>query len=481
MKIETFLKRLIFVFMVLSFFSCKKEESAPAELSVSQSSIIFTADGGFQEVTVVCNANWSVTSPMSAWLELSKTSGESGSTVIRLTTLSKNESGATRSAIIIINSSNGEAKRVKVSQPPTLFPSYNTSPKPADVTGMSSSTIELAAKIRLGWNIGNTLEAPGGESGWGNPAITEDYIKFVKQQGFNAIRLPCAWDMTHLNDRTKAQIDPAWLARVKEVVGYCVKNDLYVLLNVHWDGGWLENNCTPIKKDSVNAKQKALWEQIATTLRDFDEHLMFASANEPNVSNAEEMKVLLSYHQSFIDAVRSTGGKNVYRTLVIQGSSDFISVNAFPVDPTPNRLMYEEHNYTPYQFTALEDDASWGNMFYYWGAQHHSTIEPSRNATWGEEDEQRKYFEKLKTNFVDKGIPVLMGEYGAFRRDDSNHLPKDLATHNDAIDYWITYVTKQALSHGVKPFYWDTGGVLDRQHYTVKDARTIKALIEGGK
>jgi hypothetical protein len=167
--------------------------------------------------------------------------------------------------------------------------------------------------------------------------------------------------------------------------------------------------------------------------------------------------------------------------LVLQGSSEFISVKAFPVDPTPNRIMFEEHNYTPFQFCALNGDASWGKMFYYWGAGHHSSLEPGRNPTWGEEEEHIKYFKKIKEQFVDKGIPVLMGEYGAYRRNGSEHVPLDLATHNDAVDYWITFVTKQAKANGIVPFWWDTGGALDRKNNTVKDQRTIDAIFEGAK
>jgi endoglucanase len=107
----------------------------------------------------------------------------------------------------------------------------------------------------------------------------------------------------------------------KRSSGILRKNDMYVLLNIHWDGGWLDNNINTLKQDSVNAKQKALWEQIATTMRDFDEHLMFASANEPPVDNAAQMAILATYHQTFVNAVRSTGGKNSYRVLVVQGPS----------------------------------------------------------------------------------------------------------------------------------------------------------------
>src|SRR5204863_5526786 len=97
---------------------------------------------------------------------------------------------------------------------------------------------------------------------------------------------------THLSDPKKAKIDPAWLNRVKEVVGWCVANDMYVMLNAHGDAGWLEANVNLAKKDSVNAIQKAMWEQIATTMRDFDEQLIFAGANEPAVKDAEQMAVL---------------------------------------------------------------------------------------------------------------------------------------------------------------------------------------------
>lgn len=353
----------------------------------------------------------------------------------------------------------------------TIFASYNTSPIAPDMTGMSSTAVLQAANMKLGWNIGNTLEAIGGETAWGNPIITNQYIQFIKQQGFNTIRLPCSWNQ--YSDLKTAKIQDAWLSRVKQVVQYCINNNMYVLLNIHWDGGWLENNCTTAKKDSVNAKQKAFWEQIATTMRDFDEHLMFASANEPNVTDGTQMGVLVSYHQSFVDAVRSTGGRNTYRILVVQGPSPLM--NQFPTDPTPNRIMFEEHDYTPYQFTALSADASWGSMFYYWGAGHHSIIEPSRNATWGEESDQNTYFLGLKQKFVDKGIPVLMGEYGAYRRTG----PLDTAAHQASVDYWITYVTKTAIANGVIPFFWDTGSALDRRNNVVLDHRTIDAIIAG--
>jgi len=451
--------------------SCHKNNVTP-QLSVSLTDITYAPEGGTSGVIITGNASWSISNPVS-WLQSNKTTGNSGTDSVVLTA-ALNVTGSTRSAIVEVTSSNGQVRRISVSQASTIYPSYNTTPQAPDTTGMGLTAVQLAAQIKLGWNIGNTMEAIGGETAWGNPLITNEFVHLVKQSGFNAIRIPCSWDQ--YSDKATAKIQDAWLARVKQVVQYCVNNNMYVLLNIHWDGGWLENNCTPNKKDSVNAKQKAFWEQIATTMRDFDEHLMFASANEPNANNATNMAVLLSYHQTFVNAVRSTGGRNRYRVLVVQGQSDLM--NAFPADPTPGRMMFEEHEYTPSQFTILSSDASWGNMVYYWGAGHHSTIEPSRNATWGEESDLNTYFQSMKAKFVDKGIPFLMGEYATQRRSTG---PLDTATHQASVDYWLTFVTKQALANGLKPFLWETGSVLDRRNYTVLDPRTINAIMAGGK
>jgi endoglucanase len=201
-----------------------------------------------------------------------------------------------------------------------LYPDYNQNPIAPDATGMGSTAVQLASRMRLGLNIGNTMEAIGGETAWGNPLVTEALVKAAKADGFNAIRLPVAWDQ--YTSQQTARIDQAWLDRVKLVVKYCVDNQMYVLVNIHWDGGWLERNVVPDKQVANNARQKALWTQIATQLRDFDEHLMFASANEPNVDTAAQMTVLNSYHQTFVDAVRATGGKNAHRILVLQGPSN---------------------------------------------------------------------------------------------------------------------------------------------------------------
>lgn len=391
-------------------------------------------------------------------------------------------------ALVALSAGNTDPAQVIMCQSGDLFPSYNMSPLPPDSTGMGSSASELGANIILGWNLGNSLEATGGETSWGNPRVTKALIDLAKQSGFNAVRIPCSWNM-HLAGSSTAQISADWLARVKEVVQYCVDNDMYVLLNIHWDGGWLENNCTVDKQEANNAKQKAFWEQIATHMRDFDEHLLFAGANEPNVENATQMAVLKSYHQTFINAVRSTGGKNAYRVLVIQGPSTDIDktnqlMTSLPADSVSGRMMVEIHYYTPWNFCGMTEDASWGKMFYYWGKDFHSANDPMRNPTWGEEAATDAYFIKMKKQFVDKGIPVVLGEYAATRR--SSLTGDALTLHMASRAFYHQYITQKAKANGLIPFYWDNGGtgnlasgIFNRNTNTVFDQQTLDALIRG--
>jgi aryl-phospho-beta-D-glucosidase BglC (GH1 family) len=226
--------------------------------------------------------------------------------------VAQNATGEIRTATIVFTLDN-LTESVTVTQEALSVPE-------ADKTGMEQDASELMKNIKIGWNLGNSLEATGGETAWGNPATTLAMIDKIREMGFNAVRIPCAWDQ-YLSDETTYEIKSSWLSRVKEVVDYCMQNDLYAILNIHWDGGWLENDIPNGYSEEVNNKQKVLWTQIATYFRDYDEHLLFAGCNEPNVEDEDDMATLLKYEQTFVDAVRATGGKNVYRNLIVQGPS----------------------------------------------------------------------------------------------------------------------------------------------------------------
>lgn len=359
-------------------------------------------------------------------------------------------------------------------------------PEP-DKTGMELDAVDLMKNIKIGWNLGNSLEATGGETAWNNPATTLAMITKIREMGFNAVRIPCSWDQ-YLNDETTYEIKATWLARVKEVVDYCIQNDLYAILNIHWDGGWLENDIPNGYNEEVNNKQRVLWTQIATYFRDYDEHLLFAGCNEPNVEDEDDMATLLKYEQTFVDAVRATGGKNVYRNLIVQGPSTDIDktmqyMTALPVDETPNRLSVEVHYYSSWQFCGMENDESWGKAFYFWGEGNKKYATGVYEGRWDNvcgESYVQSQFQKLKERFTDQGIPVIIGEFAAIRRTLSDEQAQE--GHDLSRAAFDECVVREANARGLVPFYWDRGdGVLDRKNLQVYDELEYNGLMNGTK
>ncbi|HAN00198.1 MAG TPA: dihydroxy-acid dehydratase [Marinilabiliales bacterium] len=340
---------------------------------------------------------------------------------------------------------------------------------------------QVADQMKVGWNLGNTLEAVCGEDAWGAGHTSQQLIDSVKSAGFNTVRIPVAW-FCH-SDTIASVIDKAWIARVKEVVDYCIKDGLYVILNMHWDKGWLENRVNKANQDIVNKRQHAYWTQIANYFNDYNEHLLFAGANEPNAHDTASVSVLMTYHQTFIDAVRATGGNNSSRTLIVQGPSTDIDntnkyMNTMPTDQIADRLMAEVHYYTPYQFCLMDKDADWGKMFYYWGKGNHSTTDTTRNATWGEESDVERYFGYMKSKFVDKGIPVIIGEFGAYKR--KLNPPSDQALNNISVEYYYRYVVQSATEKGLIPICWDTpGGLFNRSTGEILNKGVVNAIMQG--
>ena len=340
---------------------------------------------------------------------------------------------------------------------------------------------QIAGKMGVGWNLGNTLEAIGGEGAWGAGHTSQQLIDSVKAAGFNTVRLPVSW-FIH-SDTVTSVIDNEWIARVKEIVDYCIKDDMYVIINMHWDKGWLERRVDKANQGVVNKRQHAYWTQIANYFKGYDEHLLFASANEPSAHDSIQMSVLLTYHQTFIDAVRATGGNNSSRTLIFQGPSTDVDdtyklMKTLPKDIIADRLMAEVHYYTPYQFCLMDNDANWGKMFYYWGKGNHSITDAAHNATWGEESDVEKNFGKMKAQFVDKGIPVIIGEFGAGKRKLSP--PSEQALNNASVESYYKCVVRSTVSKGLIPICWDVPGWLfNRNTGTILDRGIINAIKQG--
>lgn len=382
-----------------------------------------------------------------------------------------------------------------------------------DPTGECNLTAaETAREMGIGWNLGNTFEAGGGESQnftnkaglsaetyWQGTKTTQGVIDFVKAQGFNSIRIPCAWVMGHISDASTYKIDERWMARVKEVVNMCIKAGLYVVLNDHWDGGWLESSesmkATGAAKEKNKEMLQAIWTQIAEEFKDYDYHLIFAGLNEPNAkedNNASLTKTMMAnlteYEQVFIDAVRATGGSNANRVLVVQApctSHELACGNDYkmPKDPTAtDRLMLEVHYYNPWQFWGMEKDESWGNCFYYWGKENH-VAGSKHNPTWDcEEDNMRYWLEKLHTKYVTKGIPILFGEFGANWRNLSGMAGESQEKHDASIYLYYHLLCKYSLELGMVPMAWDTNypnygmTIIDRKKLEVYNTIMMSAI-----
>lgn len=358
--------------------------------------------------------------------------------------------------------------------------------------GMESDAKTLAAKMKIGWNLGNALEVPfsaGGETGWGNAKTTRTLIDAVKTAGFNAVRIPCAWD-GYIEDQATYKIKDSWMTRVNEVVDYCVANDMYVIINTHWDGGWLENNPTYAKQAEVNKKLAAIWTQIANHFAAYDEHLLFAGTNEVHVEGVyteptkENNEVQQSFNQTFVDVVRATGGKNAQRNLIVQTYNTNIGLGVkylkIPADIADNRLMVEVHYYDPYNFALDENDSS---RILYWGEPYKQY---GKVDSWGQEDDLDAAFKSVKTAFVDKGYPVIIGEYGALRR--SSLSGDELTNHLASRAYYLKTVTATAKKYGLVPIYWDNGSngdktmaLFNRANGAVYDQQALEALMDGAK
>ena len=325
-----------------------------------------------------------------------------------------------------------------------------------DQTGMRNLTsVEFAKEMVPGWNVGNSLEATGGETAWGNPKITQRLIDSIKAAGFRAIRIPVAWSRFTID--STFSIDTTWMNRVEEVVNYVLNDSMYAIINEHWDGGWQQP--TYAQQTYVNNRLAAMWRQIAVHFRDYGDHLLFAGTNEVMVTNnyntpiPEYYTVQNSFNQTFVTTVRSTGGRNYYRFLLVQGFNtninNTVSFFATPIDMTANRLIVEVHYYDPYDFTinTSSNITQWGK----------DATDPAKTETWANESYTDGQFQKMKTNFIDKGFGVVLGEYGVIARLSlgSAALNTEYAGYRR---YYMSYVTGSMFKHGLVPMYWDNGG-----------------------
>ena len=323
--------------------------------------------------------------------------------------------------------------------------------------------------VVMGWNLGNSLEAEGTETSWGNPTTTADMIKSIKGEGFNAVRIPVRWGQ-HC-DMSTMTIDEKWLSRVKEIVDWCLAEDMYVIINTHHDL-WLEHYPTNAKKAELNEKLGKLWTNIATAFADYDGRLAFAGLNEVNAEGnwgltptQENYDVTNSFNQTFVDAVRATGGNNAQRNLIVQSyrcnPTMGLTNLVVPTDPTPNRLSVEFHYYDPYSYCSGA-----AGSYNYWGIafSDKGTVTPD-----GNEKSLANFFLTIREKWWEQGLGVVIGEYGC----SCHYTTADKATQEANMQYYMKCLVSEARKNGFAAFVWDNNaygngsekfGIFDRKN-----------------
>ena len=373
------------------------------------------------------------------------------------------------------------------------------------------------ANMRVGWNLGNSLESNSGdvdnmwieywtdrapsdyETAWGQPVTTPELITMFKEAGFNAIRVPVTW-YPHMeatfssvkydnakkalttwdkaSDPIGTQIQAVWMARVHEVVDYVISQGMYCILNVHHDTGGANTAWLVASEDGYNKEKtrfEAVWTQIATEFKDYGERLLFEGYNEMldpygswcfasfgtsgnyNATVAASAYAgINSFAQSFVNAVRATGGNNAQRNLIVNtygscsGSGtwnshlqDPLKQMKLPADNASGHLIFEVHTYLD--------------------------IEKINNT----KNEVNQMIRDIKTNLVAKGAPVIFGEWGTTTKNGYEDYRSNMLT-------FARYFVEQAKANGMGTFYWM--GLSDGDHRSVPEfnqADLKDAIIKG--
>lgn len=341
------------------------------------------------------------------------------------------------------------------------------------------TTAELVKDMGIGINLGNTYESCGDwiaqwgdgtpesyETAWGSPVITQQMIQGYADAGFDTLRVPVAWTNLMGDNYT---ISDSYLSAVQEVVDWARDCGLYVILNLHYDGGWLAN--FPTDKENCMEKYKRIWTQVSDAFADYDDYLIFESQNEElgweslwnrwggTEGKAESYALVNEINQTFVDIIRSSGGNNSQRHLLISGYNTDVELTCdslfqMPDDPA-HRCAVSVHYYTPSGFAILEEDADWGKM----------------RSTWGTDadfEELNRNMDLLKTTYVDKGIPVIIGEYGCPKKNKEE----------ESVRKFLSSVCGAAYERDMCPVLWDITDLhYDRNNCKMYDDTLMQQLL----
>ncbi len=295
----------------------------------------------------------------------------------------------------------------------------------------------------IGINLGNTLDTKSAnKTAWGNPETTEEIIDGILSRGFKTLRLPVTWQY-NMGEGPDFEIEAAYLHRVEEIAKWALDNGAYVILNTHHDGHWIVPTYAEI--DATNVQLEKVWTQIANHFKNYGDHLIFETLNEPRVEGgggqwgewsggiAETRDCVNQANKASLDAIRATGGNNAVRMIMVPTHAASAAGAAMRDWEAPNddpNVIVSIHAYSPYQFSLTDQDPDWG--------------------TDNDKRDLDNLFDSIyDTMVVGKGRAVVMGEWGEQNNGLGNQL--DRTRHAE-------FYSKGCIEHGICPVYWDDGG-----------------------
>ena len=354
---------------------------------------------------------------------------------------------------------------------------------------------DIVKEMGAGTNLGNTLEACGTwinpsnpsnyETAWGQPVTTQEMIDGMKAAGFDSIRIPVAWSNMMADDGTYT-INENYFNRVETVLNYALNADMYVIINIHFDSGWWARFGSKTEQERKDAmtKYKTMWTQIANRFNEYSDRLIFESANEElgtRLNSTDDYegsgyyakddldslyKLTNEINQTFVDIVRSTGGNNARRFLLIAGYNTDISKTCdlrykMPSDTIDSHLMVSIHYYSPATYCLADNpNNSWGYK-----------------ESWGTDEDIKTLqseLSQMRISFVNKGYPVIIGEYGV----TDTKISENNFVRKKGRDLFFRTVCEYALDNNMCPVLWDCSQVFDRRNLTMTNEAEKALYIE---
>lgn len=320
----------------------------------------------------------------------------------------------------------------------------------------SMNAMEFTAAMQPGWNLGNTLDATGGETSWGNPKATPELIQKIKDEGFNSIRIPITWG--HMMNEENV-IDASYLARTKEVINYALDADLLVFVNIHHDSWQWLNAITPDENDANYLKFRAIWEQLAEAYKDYPRAVIFESINEPRFDKESTYAECLDMmNKACVEIVRASGGNNTERLIVL------------PTKDTNSEQKYLDQLYGT--ITEINDPNIIATVHYYGYWPFSVNIAGETEFKGISVTDIDGLVSRLKTTFIDNGIPVIIGEWGLLGFDTA----LDTVEHGEILKFF-EYFCNAVRENGLTTMWWDNGQHINRYSYEWADP-SLMAIIK---